>query len=300
MRQDRCRSFAGGSIAQTAGPMPPSCSPHPGAQRRQRHVLRVRLTRFHLLVGGTVLLALVIGFGSTGAWRWWLWTLLGSGSGLCLGLGVSFPAWQMFGQSLCRVPCREKRVALTFDDGPDLETTPQLLTLLAQKQIRATFFCVGKRVAQASDLARRIVAEGHAIENHSYAHNPWTNLFSETQLRADLALAQRQIQSVTGRVPRFFRPPMGLTNQRVFRIAHDLQLQVAGYSARGLDRGKQPPEQVVARLLRGLRPGDVLLLHDAGVPLSQLLGVVTLLIERLEAQDFRCVRLDELADGAKP
>jgi peptidoglycan-N-acetylglucosamine deacetylase len=255
--------------------------------------VRVNVTRFHWIVGGTLVLSLPIFLGTAGPLRWALLSVLCTFSGTWIGLGVSFPQWRMFGESLCRLPTRRKIVALTFDDGPDPRTTPALLDLLAKAGIRATFFCIGARVVQYPELARRMVDEGHRIENHSFEHSPWTNLLSTKRLRADLTHAQSEIQRIVGRSPRHFRPPMGLTNQRVFRVARELTLAVTGYTARGLDTGPAAPETIVARLLRGLCPGAILLLHDGGVPADRLQAVVRMLIDRLNQLGYECRRLDE-------
>ena len=224
---------------------------------------------------------------------WWLAALC-SLSCTVVGLGVSFPQWQMFGESICAVTTKRKIVALTFDDGPDAENTPALLALLAERKVRATFFCIGNRVAQQPELVKRMVAEGHRIENHTFQHSPATNIFFARQLRDELAQTQTEIQRIAGRAPEFFRPPVGLTNPRIFRVTNKLGLKVAGYTARGLDRRADAPEKIAGRLLRKLQPGAIFLLHDAGVPRERLLAVVTLLLDKLEADGYQCVRLDEL------
>jgi peptidoglycan/xylan/chitin deacetylase (PgdA/CDA1 family) len=226
--------------------------------------------------------------------RFWSLAALCSVSGLCVGLGVSFPQWQMFGQSICAAASKRKAVALTFDDGPDAANTPALLALLAGRKARATFFCVGQRVAQQPELVKRMVAEGHGIENHTFLHSPLTNIFSVKRLRGELSLAQTEIQRAAGRAPEWFRPPAGLTNPRIFRVTGELGLKVAGYTARGLDRRTDAPEKIAGRLLRKLRPGAIFLLHDAGVPRERLLAVVTLVLDKLESEGYQCVRLDEL------
>jgi len=257
----------------------------------------MRLTRYHVVLGGTLLAGLaIIAFGH-GSFRLALLAGLCGLAGLLVGLGVSFPQWQFFGQSVCRARPGRKAVALTFDDGPDPVNTPALLALLAGRNVRATFFCIGRRAAQQPELVKRQAAAGHAVENHSYQHSPMTNLFSVRRLRDDLARAQDELRRITGRAPEFFRPPVGLTNPRIFRVTRRLGLQVAGYTARGLDRRADPPEKIVARLLRKLQPGAIFLLHDAGVPRARLLAVVTLLLDKLQAAGYQCVRLDELMAG---
>ncbi len=258
-------------------------------------MLRVRVIRYQCLVAATILLAVAIFWGTQGGLRWALLTALCCVSGFVVGLGVSFPQWQMFGESLCCVRTTRRAVSLTFDDGPDAASTPPLLDLLQRRGVKATFFCVGERVAEHSELTRRLADEGHLVENHSQQHSHGTNLFSAANLHADLSGAQQAIHRATGREPEFFRPPMGLTNQRVFRVARELNLRVTGYTARGLDsRLEKSSEEIVARLLRGLRPGAILLLHDGGMPVERLLETVSLLLDRLEAAGYECLRLDEL------
>jgi peptidoglycan/xylan/chitin deacetylase (PgdA/CDA1 family) len=260
----------------------------------ERNVLHPRLTRYQMLVGGTLCAAALIFIFFHGAACFWWLAALCSLSGLGVGLGVSFPQWQMFGESICAGATKRKIVALTFDDGPDAENTSALLALLAERKVRGTFFCIGKRVARQPELVKHMVAEGHRIENHAFQHSSQTNIFSVRRLRDDLAQAQMEIQRVAGRAPEFFRPPVGLTNPRIFRVTGELGLKVIGYTARGLDRRADAPEKIVGRLLRKLQPGAIFLLHDAGVPCERLLAVVTLLLDKLEAEGYQCVRLDEL------
>ena len=253
-----------------------------------------RLTRYQMVLIGTVCATVLIATFASGVERCWWLAGVCSLAGAIVGFGVSFPQWQMFGESICVVATQRKFVALTFDDGPDAENTPALLALLAQRKVRATFFCIGNRVFQQSELVKRMAAEGHRIENHTFQHSPATNIFSVTRLREDLTRAQAEILQASGRAPEYFRPPVGLTNPRIFRVTDELKLKIIGYSARGLDRRNDPPEIIVARLLRKLQPGAIFLLHDAGVPRERLLAVVTLLLDKLEADGYQCGRVDEL------
>ena len=253
-----------------------------------------RLTRYQVLLPATLAAELLVFNFAHGAARFWWFVALCALAGTVVGLGVSFPQWQMFGESLCAVPAKRKVVALTFDDGPDAENTPALLALLAGRKVRATFFCIGKRVAQQPELVKRMAAEGHAIENHTFTHSPATNIFSVRRLLDELSRTQTEISRVTGQAPEFFRPPVGLTNPRIFRVAGELGLKVVGYTARGLDRRADAPVKIAGRLLQKLQPGAIFLLHDAGVPCERLLAVMTLLLDKLEADGYQCVRLDEL------
>ncbi len=211
-----------------------------------------------------------------------------------IGLGAAFPQLRFFGPFVCRGNASRRCVALTFDDGPDARSTPALLELLRARSVEAAFFCVGNRVAAHPDLATRIVGGGHLLENHTYAHSKATNLFSVNRLRMELMRTQTVIQQATGTAPLLFRPPMGLSNPRVFRVARSLGLTVVGWSARGLDTKLTEPEQIVARIERRLTPGAIILLHDGNIPAERLVVTVKMLLDRLHALGFEVVRLDQL------
>jgi peptidoglycan/xylan/chitin deacetylase (PgdA/CDA1 family) len=203
----------------------------------------------------------------------------------------------MFGDFICRVPQGRKCVALTFDDGPDERSTPGLLELLSQRGVQATFFAVGKRVEAHPDIAARIVREGHLLENHSYAHSNATNFFTFPRLRAELNQAQEAIRQATGVAPMYFRPPMGLSNPRVFRAAREAGLKVIGWSARGLDTKLTDSDEVVSRICRRIEPGAIILLHDGNIPADRLVTTVKTLLDRLRTLDYEVVRLDHLLNS---
>jgi peptidoglycan/xylan/chitin deacetylase (PgdA/CDA1 family) len=227
-----------------------------------------------------------------------------------IGLGVAFPRLRFFGSYVCHgnqspSPCSRGTngiepaeskgwVALTFDDGPDGRSTPALLDLLLAERVAAAFFCVGQRVASEPALAARIVREGHLLENHSFAHSNFTNFFSLARFKSELERTQAAIQAATGVIPRFFRPPMGLSNPRTFRAAQALGLTVIGWSARGLDTITTDPERVVARILRRVKPGAIILLHDGNIPAERLVLTVKVLLARLREREYEIVRLDQM------
>ena len=210
------------------------------------------------------------------------------------GLGVAIPRLRLFGPFVCQGSRTGQRVALTFDDGPDPRSTPALLDLLHSADVPAAFFCVGQRVAAHPELAARIVREGHLLENHSYGHSNITNFFTVGRLTAELRQTQTIIQQTTGVAPHLFRPPMGLSNPRVFSAARSLGLTVVGWTARGLDTKLTDPDRIVARIVRRLRPGAIILLHDGGIPPERLVATVTILLEKIRTLGYEIVRLDRL------
>lgn len=221
---------------------------------------------------------------------------LGVGAGLMglLGVGVAVPQFKMFGPFVCHGSRERKCVALTFDDGPDARSTPALLELLREANVEAAFFCIGERVAAHPELAARIVREGHLLENHSYAHSNATNFYMPSRLRTELERAQAAIEHATGIAPRWFRPPVGLSNPGVFIAARSLGLTVVGWSAGGLDTILREPERIMARVARRVKPGAIILLHDGNVPADRLVRTVKLLLDRLGALGYEVVRLDRM------
>ena len=213
-----------------------------------------------------------------------------------MGFGVAIPQMRLFGNFICGGNKSKKQVALTFDDGPDPRSTPQLLELLRAEKIHAAFFCIGKNVAANPELAAQIVREGHLLENHSYSHSNLTNFYLPARLRAELLQAQQTIANACGVAPRFFRPPIGLSNASTFRVAHALNLQVIGWTIRSFDTVIAQPEKIVARITRGLRPGAIILLHDGNIPAARLVPTVKLLLATLRERGYDAVRLDKLLE----
>ncbi|HSY74826.1 MAG TPA: polysaccharide deacetylase family protein [Dongiaceae bacterium] len=213
---------------------------------------------------------------------------------IIVGFGVTFPQMSFFGEFICRGNNLKKCVALTFDDGPDKNSTSALLDLLREAKIEATFFCVGKKVAANSELSARIVREGHLLQNHSYTHSHFTNFFSGARLRTELSQTQMAIKAATGTLPQFFRPPIGLSNPRIFRAARELDLKVIGWSVRSLDTISTDPEKIVARIERRLEPGAIILLHDGNIPVARLLATMKLLLASLRDRGYDVVRLDKI------
>jgi peptidoglycan-N-acetylglucosamine deacetylase len=209
------------------------------------------------------------------------------------------PRSHLLGANWTRLPARAAargEVAITIDDGPDPEVTPAVLALLERQGIRASFFCVGERVARFPQLARDIVARGHTIENHSEHHLHRFSLLGPRGMRTEVGHAQASIAAVTGVAPRFFRAPAGLRNPFLAPVLTRLGLDLVSWTRRGFDTVSADAARVLARLTRGVAPGDILLLHDghaartaAGAPL--ILEVLPPLIAALHQAQLTPVTL---------
>jgi peptidoglycan/xylan/chitin deacetylase (PgdA/CDA1 family) len=251
------------------------------------------MTRFHIIA--IIALLLCVPAAAMGHPLWC--ALIVAALLIVIGLGASIPQLRLFGPFICHGDRSHRWVALTFDDGPDARSTPALLDLLQSEQVPAAFFCVGRRVESERDLAARIVREGHLLENHSFAHSNLTNFFSVARLQQELEQTQSTVRAATGIAPTLFRPPMGLSNPRVFDAARALGLKVIGWSTRGLDTQTDDPSRVVGRIARRLEPGAIILLHDGNIPGERLVLTVKLLLAKLRERGFEVVRLDRMLKG---
>ncbi len=158
--------------------------------------------------------------------------------------------------------CAAGEVALTIDDGPDPLITPQVLEILDRFDSKATFFCIGERVAAHADIARDIVRRGHQIENHTQRHFMHFSMMGRPAMRREIIEAQNTITAAVGEPPRYFRAPAGLRNPLLESVLGAEALELVSWTRRGFDTVTTEPEVVLARLTRHLRAGDILLLHD--------------------------------------
>jgi peptidoglycan/xylan/chitin deacetylase (PgdA/CDA1 family) len=210
-----------------------------------------------------------------------------------------WPRSQWLGPNLTRLPARDgitQQVAITVDDGPDPQVTPQVLAALDGCGARATFFCVGERVERYADLAREIVRRGHDIENHSQRHRHNFSLLGPSGMSEEISRAQDTILRITGRTPRFFRAPAGLRNPFLDPVLTRLQLRLASWTRRGFDTVTTNADEVYRRLANPLRGGDILLLHDGNAArcangLPVILEVLPRLLEAMARCELRPVTL---------
>jgi peptidoglycan-N-acetylglucosamine deacetylase len=198
-------------------------------------------------------------------WPWALGTVIADH--LLLTACGLWPRSALLGPNWTHLPepaAARGHVAITIDDGPEPQVTPQVLARLDERGVKASFFCIGERVARYPDLAREIVRRGHAIENHSQRHRHSFSLLGPRAIAREVSQAQQSIGAVTASPPLFFRAPAGLRNALLEPVLMRFGLRLASWTRRGFDTVDRNPRAVLAKLTRGLRAGDILLLHDGG------------------------------------
>jgi peptidoglycan/xylan/chitin deacetylase (PgdA/CDA1 family) len=177
--------------------------------------------------------------------------------------GVLILRLRVFVDAMVRGPRGAKGVVLTFDDGPDPDTTPRALDALDAANAKATFFVIGRKAEKHPEVVRSILERGHAIGLHSYAHDRLFALRGPSRWRKDLKRGARVLEGVTGARPRLFRPPIGHTVPHTARIVRELGLRVIGWNVSANDGIRASAKEVAERVVRMARDGSIVLLHDA-------------------------------------
>ena len=194
-----------------------------------------------------------------------------------------------------------KEIALTIDDGPDPIVTPQVLNILDRFQVKVTFFCIGNKAAQYTDLCHEIISRGHAIENHSQQHRHYFSLLGLRGFTREISAAQKTLFSITGVQPQFFRAPAGLRNPFLAPVLKRLNLQLVSWTVRGFDTQVTDADKIKNKLIAKLKPGTILLMHDGNAAHTSantpvILAVLPYLLEEAHKRDLYFVTL---ADAAK-
>ena len=199
------------------------------------------------------------------------------------------------------------KLALTFDDGPDPEWTPQILDILKAKGVKASFFVIGANAESYPDLVQRIVAEGHDLGNHTFTH-PNLGEFPDVLVKLEINANQRLIEALTGRSMRLFRAPyMGDTDPTTsdeivpIEIAQSMGSTSVGVSVDPDDWQQPSADEIVQRVLSQVNDpnpetrGNIILLHDFGGDRSATVAALPDLIDTLKAQGYSFVPASELA-----
>lgn len=181
----------------------------------------------------------------------------------------------------------KKKIALTFDDGPHPVYTPEMLDLLKEKDVKATFFLLGEQVEKYPDIVKRMNEEGHLIGNHSYKHEQLSKL-SSVQACSQVNRTNELIYSITGKYPEYLRPPFGDWKDD---LDCEVNMVEVLWDVDTLDWSSQNKDKVVSKVMKNIEEGDIILMHDS---YESTVEATAEIIDRLQEDGYEFVTVDEL------
>ena len=190
---------------------------------------------------------------------------------------------------------KEKVIALTIDDGPWSKTTTEMLDILKQNDVKATFFWVGSTLQENPEIAKRVVAEGHAIGNHTWHH--WYHKMDAATAKNEIEKTNQLIYKTTGVKTSFFRPPGGYLNNGLAAYAKSQKNSVVMWSVTSADTDPRAKYQVfIKNVLRDAKPGAIVLMHDGGGNRERTVKALPEIITGLKKQGYKFVTIPQLLE----
>jgi peptidoglycan/xylan/chitin deacetylase (PgdA/CDA1 family) len=224
-------------------------------------------TRNIFIIAISIIGLLTLFFGIS---LWWL----ALSSAVYLGLiiyGSAVIQANFYGPAYCYGNPLEKEIALSFDDGPNREYTPQVLSTLAQYNAPATFFVIGKNIQGNENILKQIDAAGHSIGNHSYTHSFFVDFKNVQGFKNELNQTAEIVFNVIGKRLKLFRPPYGVTTPNLVKASNLLNYSIIGWSIRSFDTTSVTPQVITRRVQTQIRPGAIILFHDTSDKTIQVL-----------------------------
>jgi peptidoglycan/xylan/chitin deacetylase (PgdA/CDA1 family) len=194
-------------------------------------------------------------------------------------------------KAFCNNPSEtEKKIALTFDDGPSLFTL-EVLNLLKKYNAKATFFCIGKNVEAHPEIIKQIIAKGHLVGNHSYSHSKFFDFYNAQKITEEIQKTDELLEKYTLKKINFFRPPYGVTTPSIRRALKITGHKVIGWNIRSLDGGTKDQNLILNRIKKRVSPGGIVLLHDTG---SHSVLVLEQFLQFLQQNKYEVISVEEL------
>ena len=201
--------------------------------------------------------------------------------------------FQLFGRLVTRVYTDKKVVALTYDDGPNPPYTNKLLSVLNKFQVKATFFVIGKRVENNRAIAQRILDEGHELGNHSYSHTKLINQ-SLAVIKSEVSKTDKILNELGVTSDIHFRAPLGLKRVRLpWELARRQKINVL-WDVDPKDYKGDDPEEIADFVVRNVKPGSIILLHDGEGNRSRTVMATEIIAEQLQAKGYQFKTVSEL------
>ena len=196
----------------------------------------------------------------------------------------------------CFGKTKKKVVALSFDDGPDDKFTPQILDILKQNNIKATFFVIGNRIDKYPQVVRRIIQDGHIIANHTFNHKSFKQL-SDEEILTELKMTDNALDSLIGFHTKLIRPPFGIVSQNQSKVINDNGYEVVNWCVDTEDWSGIPTDQLVKNVNSQVCPGAIVLQHSSGGKnnnLSNTIAALPEIIKSLEQNNYQFVTIPEI------
>lgn len=181
-------------------------------------------------------------------------------------IGASNIRSQVFVKTIYKLETKEKKICLTFDDGPHSNSL-LILDVLKKHQIQAIFFCIGKQIEKHPEIAQQIFNEGHILGNHTYNHSHTISLLPASKFRAEIDRTDAVLSKITGQKTHLFRPPYGVTNPNIAKALEHYPQAVIGWNVRSFDTLATDQEKLFQKLIHEIKAGSILLFHDT-LPLT--------------------------------
>jgi peptidoglycan/xylan/chitin deacetylase (PgdA/CDA1 family) len=205
--------------------------------------------------------------------------------------GCYFVHSNFFLPVICSAATTKKEIALSFDDGPAVSYTPEILEILREERVTAAFFCIGNRITGNEEIFRQIHDDGHVIGNHSYSHHFWFDMLSSQKMLADLKMMDSAMESTAGLRPRLFRPPYGVTNPNLKKAIITGGYTPIGWNIRSLDTVIENEKKLLNKIKGSLKPGAIILFHDTS---KTTVAILPTFLRQVRASGYEIVRLDKL------
>jgi len=196
-------------------------------------------------------------------------------------------------KSICSVQTTKKQIAISFDDGPAKNYTHEILEVLKQNDVKATFFCIGDRIAGNEKILNKINDEGHVIGNHSFSHHFWFDLFSSKKMLNDMQLMNSVVTEITGLTPKLFRPPYGVTNPNLKKAIIKGKYIPVGWNVRSMDTVIKDESKLLQKVKAGVRSGAIILFHDTS---KTTLNILPDFIKYVKTSGYEIIRLDKMCN----
>lgn len=220
------------------------------------------------------------------------------------GLCTMWPTSQLYGASVTGEERGSKRLALTYDDGPNDPYTGHLLEVLARHDVKATFFMIGKFVEHRPLIAREVCNAGHVVGNHTYEH-PNLIFVGERGLRAQLERTQKAIADHACGIPKLFRPPFGGRNPLTFGVVRELGMIPIMWRVTCYDWSATSSDSIVKKAQAQIKGGDIILLHDGGhlamgTDRSHTVKATDEIIRRYKGEGYEFVTVPQMMQNDQP